>query len=99
VGAAFPDVHAEVVTADRYDCDILANATPLGMREGDPLPCDPSRIAAATIVTDVIPKPEITPLLEAARARGCTVVTGREMVEGQVELIADFFGLPGSKEI
>jgi shikimate dehydrogenase len=91
VAAAFPSVRAEVVGADRYDCDIIANATPVGMREGDPLPCDPARIAAATIVTDVIPKPDITPLLAAARARGCAVVTGREMVEGQVGLIADFF--------
>ena len=99
VGAAFPNVRAEVVTADQYDCDILANATPLGMREGDPLPCDPSQIAAATIVTDVIPKPDITPLLATVQARGCTVVTGREMVEGQVELIAEFFGFPSCKEI
>ena len=99
VGAAFPNVRAEVVTTDQYDCDILANATPLGMREGDPPPCEPSRIAAATVVTDVIPKPDITPLLTAAQARGCTVVTGREMVEGQVELIAEFFGFPSSKEI
>ena len=93
VVATFPDVRVEAVGADRYDCDILANATPLGMREGDPLPCDPARIAAATIVTDVIPKPDITPLLAAAQARGCAVVTGREMVEGQVGLIAEFFGL------
>ncbi len=90
---AFPKVEAEAVAEDRYDVDILANATPLGLRDGDALPCDPARIAPRTIVTDVIPKPDITPLLAAAQARGCTVVTGREMVEGQVGLIAAFLGL------
>lgn len=93
VAAAFPDVRAEAVVDDQYECDILANATPLGMYPGDSPPCDPGRISARTIVTDVIPKPDITPLLAAAQARGCAVVTGREMVEGQVELIAEFFRL------
>jgi shikimate dehydrogenase len=93
IHAAFPKVAADAVAEDRYDVDILANATPLGLRDGDPLPCDPARIAPRTIVTDVIPKPDITPLLAAAQARGCTVVTGREMVEGQAGLIAAFLGL------
>lgn len=96
VVTAFPKVRAEAVVEDRYVCDILANATPLGLREGDPLPCDPARIAVRTIVTDVIPKPDITPLLAAAQARGCTVVTGREMVEGQAGLVAAFLGLAPS---
>ena len=95
IHAAFPKIEARAVSEDRYDVDILANATPMGLRDGDPLPCDPTRVAKSTIVTDVIPKPDITPLLAAAQARGCTVVTGREMVEGQAELVAAFFGLRG----
>jgi shikimate dehydrogenase len=93
VAASFPSVETEALTQDRYDVDILANATPLGLRDGDPLPCDPSRIAPSTIVTDVIPKPDVTPLLAAAQARGCRIVTGREMVEGQAALVAAFLGL------
>jgi shikimate dehydrogenase len=93
--AAFPRMESEAVDEDRYACDILANATPMGMRDDDPLPCDPERIAQTTVVTDVIPKPEITPLLAAARARGCLVSTGRDMVEAQAELVAAFLGLPG----
>jgi shikimate dehydrogenase len=93
IRAAFPKVQVEAIAEDRYDVDILANATPLGLRDGDPLPCDPARIAPRTIVTDVIPKPDITPLLAAAQARSCTVVTGREMVEGQAGLVAAFLGL------
>jgi shikimate 5-dehydrogenase len=45
------------------------------------------------LVTDVIPKPDITPFLAAAQRRGCQVVTGREMVEGQAGLIAEFLQL------
>jgi len=93
VNAAFPAVAARAVQADAYDCDIVANATPLGMKESDALPCDPACIAAGTVVTDVIPKPDITAFLSAAQERGCQVVTGREMVAGQAGLIAEFLGL------
>jgi shikimate dehydrogenase len=93
VAAAFPQVKASPVSDDRYDVDILANATPLGLRDGDPPPCDPARIAQRAVVTDVIPKPAITPLLSAAQARGHTVVTGADMVDGQVLLVAEFLGL------
>ena len=89
----FPKLFARAVQTDDYDRDVIANATPLGMKEGDALPCDPDRIAPSTVVTDVIPKPDITPFLAAARARGCKVVTGRDMVEGQAGLIAEFLGL------
>ena len=93
VAAAFPKVKASAVSEERYDVDILANATPLGLRDGDPLPCDPSRITQRTVVTDVIPKPASTPFLAAAQALGCTVVTGADMVDGQVLLVAEFLGL------
>ena len=93
VRAAFPSVRAGALEQDEYDRDIVANATPLGMKDGDAMPCDPSRIAPGTVVTDVIPKPDITAFLAGAQKRGCQVVTGREMVEGQAGLIADFLDL------
>ena len=93
VHAAFPSVRARALEQDEYDRDIVANATPLGMKDGDAMPCDPSRIAPGTVVTDVIPKPDITAFLAGAQKRGCQVVTGREMVEGQAGLIADFLDL------
>ena len=94
LSAAFPSVQARALGEDQYESDIIANATPLGMKQGDALPCDPARIAPSTVVTDVIPKPDITPFLAAAQQRGCQVVTGREMVEGQAGLIAAFLQLP-----
>lgn len=86
----FPGLDARAVSADEFDRDIIANATPLGMREDDPLPCDPARIPPSALVSDVIPKPDITPFLAAALARGCRVVTGRDMVEDQAGLIEKF---------
>ena len=92
LGAAFPGVPAQAVAEDRYDADIIVNATPLGIHPGQKLPCDPSRLASTTVVSDVIPKPEITPLVAAAHERGCTVTTGRDMFQAQVGLVAHFFG-------
>lgn len=53
------------------------------MKEGDPYPVDPERIAPGTLVIDVILKPATSPLLAAAQARGCPIQRGIRMLEGQ----------------
>jgi shikimate dehydrogenase len=63
--------------AESYE--VVVNASPMGMRPDDPLPVDISRLAATTFVGDVVTKPPLTPLIEAARARGCKTVTGTQM--------------------
>jgi shikimate dehydrogenase len=70
--------------------DLLVNATPAGMKSGDPLPVDASGIAACTFVADIITMPVVTPLLAAARARGCRTQTGVQMFDAQVDFITDF---------
>jgi shikimate dehydrogenase len=74
------------------DFDLLVNATPAGMQPGDPLPWPVESLRPGTIVGDVTTKPEITPFLAAARERGCAVLTGRNMVEGQLAALFQFFG-------
>jgi shikimate dehydrogenase len=54
-------------------------------------------LRAGTIVGDVTTKPEVTPFVEAARARGAATVTGRDMYEGQVCELGAFFGYPFPK--
>lgn len=81
----------EVSSVDPGDADIVVNATPLGMVAGDPLPIDISRLAAAVFVGDVVTVPEMTPLLMAAREKGCAIQTGVGMFEGSVGLMANFF--------
>jgi len=82
-----------VTPADKPDpanFDLVVNATPAGMKAGDPLPVDASRIAPGTFVADIITMPVITPLLEAAKARGCAIQNGVQMFEAQVDFITEF---------
>jgi shikimate dehydrogenase len=76
---------------DPADADILVNATPRGMAVDDPLPLNVSQLAATTFVGDVITIPELTPLLQVARARGCPTQTGVGMFHSVVGRMAEFF--------
>jgi shikimate dehydrogenase len=80
---------ARSATADPAGFDLVINATPAGMRPSDPLPVDPARLGPAACVGDLIPRPAMTPLLEAARRRGCKVVTGEDMFAVQAGFMAD----------
>ena len=48
-------------------------------------------LAPELVVFDTIVYPEQTPLLQLAHRSGCQVVTGREMMQGQIARIVDFF--------
>jgi shikimate dehydrogenase len=76
--------------------DLVVNATPLGMEPADPPPVDVGEIEPSMLIAEIVMKREITPLLEAARARGCRTVLGREMLQEQMPLYLDFFGLPSA---
>jgi len=90
--AQYPRLACESGSADPAEFDLAINATPLGMRPGDALPFDVARLTASTAVADVTTKPEITPLLAAARERGCPIATGRDMFEAQTTLAEQLFG-------
>ena len=90
------DIHAGIAAPQGFG--LVVNATPLGMQDGDPLPLDVSQIAAQTVVAEIVMKREITPLLAAARARGCRTVLGREMLLAQMPLYLEFFGLQPNVE-
>lgn len=69
--------------------DIVGNATPLGMKEGDPLPVLCEHLEAGQFVADVITKPEISPLVAAARSRGCNTMPGIGMFKAQEGFLVD----------
>ncbi|WP_144112290.1 shikimate dehydrogenase family protein [Paraburkholderia sp. BCC1886] len=73
--------------------DLIVNATPCGMRDGDPAPIDLTDASPHAVVADLIMKPEQTPLLKAAKARGLTVHLGRHLLESSVETMAAFLRL------
>ena len=72
--------------------DIVVNATPVGMKDDDPLPFDVSRIAPSCFVGEVVMKSEYTPLLRAALDKGCEVQVGTDMLFEMIPAYLEFFG-------
>lgn len=74
---------------------ILVNATHLGCAPAlEPVPVDWSSVSSTTTVVDVITNPRLTPFLETARAKGCPIVDGVEMlVQLAMQLFEAWTGL------
>jgi shikimate dehydrogenase len=89
-----PGLSVETGTQTPAGFDIVVNATPLGMRPDDPLPFDAGALDAAMFVGEVVMSQEITPLLAAARARGCRTQVGLDMLYEMIPAYLDFFGFP-----
>ena len=85
---AFPDLQVTVGTSDPSGYDLVVNGTSLGLKEGDPLPCDVTLLTADQVVAEIIMKPVITPLLAAAQKVGCRIHEGLPMLLCQIELMA-----------
>ena len=94
--AHYPALDVATGSGDPAGHDIVVNATPLGMNEGDPLPVDMDRVAPSTFVGEVVMKQEETPLLAAARARGCMTQVGTDMLFEQIPAYLEFFGFPAA---
>lgn len=94
--AHYPALAVATGSKDPAGYDIVVNATPLGMKAGDPLPFDPARLDARTFVGEVVLKAEMTPLLSAAQAKGCAIQVGTDMLFEQIPAYLEFFGFPGT---
>ncbi|MEK0084614.1 shikimate dehydrogenase family protein [Benzoatithermus flavus] len=92
--AHYPELEVTTGSKDPAGYEIVVNATPLGMREGDPLPVDVARLDSGTFVGEVVMKQEITPFLAAARAKGCPIQVGTDMLFEQIPAYLEFFGFP-----
>jgi shikimate dehydrogenase len=88
----YPELVIVTGSNDPAGFDVVVNATPLGMREHDPLPFDVARIASNAFVGEVVMKSEYTPLLRAAMAKGCTVQVGTDMLFEMIPAYLEFFG-------
>ncbi len=88
----YPALAVQTGSRDPEGYDIVVNATPLGMSDGDALPFDIDRVDPASFVGEVVMKQEFTPLLLAARARGCTVQVGTDMLFEMIPAYLEFFG-------
>lgn len=92
----YPGIAIFTGSSDPAGFDIVVNATPLGMNEGDPLPLDTGRLDPAAFVGEVVMKAEETPFLAAARSRGCATQVGTDMLFEQIPAYLEFFDLPST---
>ena len=88
----YPDLAVGTGDRDPAGYDLVVNASPLGMDDGDPLPVDVDRLAPATFVGEVVMRRELTPFLQAALARGCPIQIGKDMLYEQIPAYLEFFG-------
>jgi len=88
----YPKLVVRTGSNDPAGHEIVVNATPLGMKEADPLPFDIEHVDPAALVGEVVMKAEHTPLLRAALARGHEVQVGTDMLFEMVPAYLEFFG-------
>ncbi len=92
----YPALQVDTGSNDPAGFNVVVNGTPLGMNAGDAMPMDVSRIAASTFVGKVVMKSQMTGFLAAAKARGCAVQVGTDMLFEQIPAYLEFFGLPST---
>lgn len=79
------------VAEDAVLCDLVVNATPIGMggRDSDgpeEWPLDPALLVQGQTVVDLVYHPPLTPWLEAAQERGASISNGLGMLVHQAAL-------------
>ncbi|BBU30846.1 shikimate 5-dehydrogenase [Burkholderia sp. THE68] len=90
----YPRLEVTTGSNDPAGYDLVVNATPMGMNDGDPLPVDVARIAPETFVGEVVMKTEMTAFLKSVQARGCRFQVGSDMLFEQIPAYLEFFGFP-----
>jgi shikimate dehydrogenase len=80
-------------------CDLVINASSLGMQGQPLLTFDWSHAPPGSIAYDIVTAPLATPFLEAARAKGHRSIDGLAMLIGQAAVAFEkFFGQPAPRE-
>ena len=92
----FAPLEVRTGSNDLAGFDVVVNATPMGMNDGDAMPMDVSRIAPKCFVGEVVMRQEMTAFLRAAQARGCRFQVGTDMLFEQIPAYLEFFGLPAT---
>ncbi|AVS72982.1 shikimate dehydrogenase family protein [Paracidovorax cattleyae] len=78
--------------------DLVINATPLGLSDGDASPVDVQRMEPHAALFDILLRNQPTPLVRAARARGLHAQAGFEMLIQQMPHYFRYFGHAGVAE-
>jgi shikimate dehydrogenase len=89
----FPGCRALATGAEVAGCDLLINATPVGMAPAFAFAPFAGELHPGLTVIDIVPKPEATSLLALAREKGCPTANGAAMISGQADALLSFFGI------
>lgn len=95
LAARFPAVATASDSLDEAlgGATLVVNATPLGMRDGDPMPVEVSALPPGAAVFDLVYRPEESAWVRAARAAGHLAADGEGMLLEQGALaFAQWFG-------
>ena len=80
-------------------CDLVVNASPLGMRGQPPLRFDWSHAPPGSVAYDIVTDPVTTPFLAQARQAGFATIDGLAMLVGQAAAAFErFFGVAPPRE-
>ncbi|RKP57743.1 shikimate dehydrogenase family protein [Pararobbsia silviterrae] len=92
-----PGIRVRTGHANAAGHDVIVNATSLGLKPDDPLPCDLAGLEAGAVVADVVMQPAVTRFLEDASRRGARIHKGERMVDAQLDLFVEFLLSGGSR--
>lgn len=86
-------------TFDTHKPDLVVNTTTLGMEPDTRSPLNENQLYPDLTVYDLVYTPPITPLIEMARAKGCTTITGTGLfLEQAKEQFYLWFGIDVPEE-
>ncbi len=88
----FADCRIEL-GADARGCDIVINASPLGMRDDDALPVPVEQLEPQAIVVDAVTSASATRWVSGCRNAGHAALDGNAIAAHQLPLMRDFFGI------
>ena len=91
-----PALEVSTGDADPAGFDVVVNATPMGMADGDPMPVDVTRISPDAFVGEIVMARRMTAFLSAVEARGCEYLVGTDMLFEMVPAYLEWFGFPAA---
>jgi shikimate dehydrogenase len=98
VRRAFPECNVRSGSSDASEHDAAINATSLGLNPKDGYSFNLDSVDRNCLVAEVVMKPDMTPLLVAAKARGLDIHFGIHMLNNQLDLMMQFLRLSNERE-
>ena len=77
IGKHYPAVEVAMGSKDPEGYDLIVNATPIGMKDDDPLPSTSTGSHPVLTSGTWCSKPSVTPFLQAAKDKGCIIQIGQ----------------------